>query len=191
MLNIIYCNKPCVACCSVWHRTTTVHLVILMWITSSKISWVLQLTAWLAIAAQWSGLIVLCNVQRIVTNHTESQFFQERRAALPSPFTGGWLHMCSFRKCINRILSTLFSSTSVLFSCTPFGTTLTGTYIASFSEDEHRTVQQICWLTHVCLPQDLVIVLLINFKWSWNWGCHHFLISHLYLMSTCILFSVL
>ena len=125
MLNIIYCNKPCVACCSVWHRTTTVHLVILMWITSSKISWVLQLTAWLAIAAQWSGLIVLCNVQRIVTNHTESQFFQERRAAMPSPFTvtGGWLHMCSFKKCIthshpvNLIFCPLFLHTFWHMSC--------------------------------------------------------------------------
>ena len=33
-------NLLWVACCSVWHRTTTVHLVILMWITSCKISWV-------------------------------------------------------------------------------------------------------------------------------------------------------
>ena len=40
----------------------------------------------------------MCNVQHLVTNHTESQVSQERRAALPSPFTGGWLHMCSFRK---------------------------------------------------------------------------------------------
>ena len=28
----------------------------------------------------------------------ESQISQERREALPSPFTGGWLHMCSFKK---------------------------------------------------------------------------------------------
>ena len=30
--------------------------------------------------------------------------------------------MCSFKKIITHILSTLFCSTSVLFSCTPFGT---------------------------------------------------------------------
>ena len=65
----------------------------------------------------------MCNVQHLVTNHTESQISQERRAALPSPFTGGWLHMCSSKKALlTHILSTLFSSTSVLFSCTPFGT---------------------------------------------------------------------
>ena len=55
-----------------------------------------QLAAWLA--AQWCGLVVMCNVQHLVTNHTESQISQEQRAALPSPFTGGWLHMCSFKK---------------------------------------------------------------------------------------------
>ena len=67
--------------------------------------------------------ITLCNVQHNVTNHIESQISCKRRAALPSPFTGGWLHMCTFKKCIiTHILSTLFSSTSVLFSCTPFGT---------------------------------------------------------------------
>ena len=40
----------------------------------------------------------MCNVQHLVTNHTESQISQEWRAALPSPFTGGWLHMCSLKK---------------------------------------------------------------------------------------------
>ena len=50
----------------------------------------MQLT-WLA--AQWCGLAVTCNVQHIVTNHTECQISQERRAALPSPITGAWLHM--------------------------------------------------------------------------------------------------
>ena len=118
MLNNIYYNKLCIACCSVRHRTTTIHLVIFMWITSCKISWVF---AWLA--AQWCGLVVMCNVQHFVTNHTESQISQEWRAALPSPFTGRWLHMCSLKNALlTHILSTLFSSTSVLFSCTPFGT---------------------------------------------------------------------
>ena len=80
-----------------------------------------QLTAWLA--AQWCGLVVMCSVQHIVINHMESQISQERRAALPSPFTGGWLHMCSLKNALlTHILSTLFSSTSVFFSCTPFGT---------------------------------------------------------------------
>ena len=80
----------------------------------------LQLTAWLA--AQWCGLVVMYSVQHIVINHTESQISQERRAALPSPFTGGWLHMCSLKNALlTHNLSTLFSSTSVLFSCTPFG----------------------------------------------------------------------
>ena len=65
----------------------------------------------------------MCNIQHLVTNHTESRISQERRAALPSPFTGGWLHMCSSKNALlTHILSTLFSSTSVLFSCTPFGT---------------------------------------------------------------------
>ena len=100
MLNIIYYNKLCVACCSVWHRTTTVHLVILMWIISCKISWVFAVNC--MVAAQWRGLVVMCNVQHLVTNHTESQISQERRAALPSPFTGGWLHMYSFKKCITH-----------------------------------------------------------------------------------------
>ena len=66
----------------------------------------------------------MCNVQHIVTNHTEIQISQERRAALPSHLTGGWLYMCTLKKnaLLTHILSTLFSSTSVLFSCTPFGT---------------------------------------------------------------------
>ena len=64
----------------------------------------------------------MCNVQHLVTNHTESQISQEQRAALPSPFTGGWLPMCSFKNALlTHILSTLFSSTSVLFSCAPAG----------------------------------------------------------------------
>ena len=93
MLNIIYSNK---ACCSVWHGTTTVHLVILMGITSCKISWVFAVNCMISSTVMWA----CCNVyvQHIVTNHTESQISQERRAALPSPFTGGWLHMCSFKK---------------------------------------------------------------------------------------------
>ena len=32
----------------------------------------------------------MCNVQHLVTNHTQSQISQERRAALPSPFTA-WM----------------------------------------------------------------------------------------------------
>ena len=35
----------------------------------------------------------MCNVEHIVTNHTESQIYQEQRATLPSPFTGGSLHV--------------------------------------------------------------------------------------------------
>ena len=35
----------------------------------------------------------MCNVQHIVTNHIAGQISQEWRAALPSPFTGGWLHV--------------------------------------------------------------------------------------------------
>ena len=94
MLNIIYCNKLCVACCSVWHRTTAVHMVILMWIISCKISWVFAVNCLISSTVIWA----CCNVQHLVTNHTESQISQERRAALPSPFTGGWLHMCSLKK---------------------------------------------------------------------------------------------
>jgi len=94
ILNIIYCNKPCLAWCSVWHRTTTVHLVILMWITFCKSFWVFAVNCMInTITAQWCELVVMCNVQHIVTNHTESQIF---------PFTGGWLHMSSFKKCITH-----------------------------------------------------------------------------------------
>ena len=74
MLNVIHCNKPCVACCSVRHRTTPVHLVILMWITSCKI-----ITAWLA--ALWCGFVAMCNVQHIVTNHTESQVYSGTKSS--------------------------------------------------------------------------------------------------------------
>ena len=65
----------------------------------------------------------MCNVQHLVTNHTESQISQEQRAAQPSLFTGGWLHHVFIQKnaLLTYILSTWFSSTSVLFSCTPFG----------------------------------------------------------------------
>ena len=65
--------------------------------------------------ACYAWVVAMCNGQHIVTNHTESQISQEWRAALPSPFIGGWLHMCSFKKCITHSLSTLFSSTSVHF----------------------------------------------------------------------------
>ena len=57
-LNIIYCNKLCVACCSVWHRTITVHLVILMWITSCKISWVFTVNCMISSTVMWA----CCNV---------------------------------------------------------------------------------------------------------------------------------
>ena len=123
MLNIIYCNKPCIACCSVWHRTTTVHLVILMWITSCKISWVFAVNCMISSTVMWA----CCNVLDTYSWYChkshwncESQISQERGAALPSHFTGGWLHMCSFKKMHyslhTHILSTLFSSTSVIFS---------------------------------------------------------------------------
>ena len=94
MLNIISCNKLCLASCSVWHRTITVHLVILMSITSCKISWVFAVICMISSTVMWA----CCNVQHLVTNNTESQISQEQRAALPSPFTGGWLHMCSLKK---------------------------------------------------------------------------------------------
>ena len=98
MLNVIYSNKLCIACCFLWHRTT-IHLVSWWYSCGSHLVRSVgfsQLTAWLA--AQWCGLVVMCNVQHFVTNHIESQISQERRAALPSPFTGGWLHMCSLKK---------------------------------------------------------------------------------------------
>ena len=113
------CNKPCVACCSVWHRTTTVHLVILMWITSCKISWIFAVNCMISSTVMWA----CCNVQHFITNHTESQISQEWRAALPSPFTGGWLHMCSFIKMHYSLTSCqLYILVPVLFSCARFGT---------------------------------------------------------------------
>ena len=120
MLNVIYYNKLCIAlaCCSVWHRTTTVYLVRLMCITSCKISWVFTVNYMISSTVMWACCNV--NIQHFVTNHTESQISQERIAALPSPFTGGWLHMCSLKKCITHSYPVnLFSSTSVLFSCIP------------------------------------------------------------------------
>ena len=54
MLNVIYCNKLCVAWCSVWHRTTTVDLVILMWITSCKISWVFTVNFMISSTVMWA-----------------------------------------------------------------------------------------------------------------------------------------
>ena len=65
----------------------------------------------------------MCNVQHIVTNHTEtseSQISQEQRAALPST-VDDLTCVHSKNALLTHILSTLFSSTSVLFSCTPFG----------------------------------------------------------------------
>ena len=58
MLNVIYYNKLCVACCSVRHRTTTVHLVILMWIISCKISWVFTVNCMISSTVMWA----CCNV---------------------------------------------------------------------------------------------------------------------------------
>ena len=58
MLNVIYCNKLWVACCSVQHRTTTVYLVILMWITSCKISWVFTVNCMISNTVMWA----CCNV---------------------------------------------------------------------------------------------------------------------------------
>ena len=67
----------------------------------------------------------MCNVQHIVTNHTEtseSQISQEQRAALLLPsLVDDFIHVHSENALLTHILSTLFSSTSVLFSCTPFG----------------------------------------------------------------------
>ena len=71
-------QQTTVACCSVWHRTT-VHLVILMWITSCKISWVFKVNCMVSSTVMWACY----NVQHIVTNHSESQISQEGRAALP------------------------------------------------------------------------------------------------------------
>ena len=124
MLNVIqHCNNLCIACYSVGHRTTTVHLVIFMRImritTLTSSVGILQLTAWLA--AQWCGLVVTCNVQHIVTNHTEGQISQneEQHCLLPS-LGDDFTCIHPENALLTHILSTLFSSTSVLFSCTPF-----------------------------------------------------------------------
>ena len=87
-----------------------------------------QLTVWLA--APWCGLVVMCNVQHFVTNHTESQFLRnkEQHCLLPS-LVDDFTCVHSKNALLNHILSTLFSSTSVLFSCTPFGTKLSWLYI--------------------------------------------------------------
>ena len=108
MLNIINCNKTCVACCSVWHRTTTEY---------SYGSHLARSVGFLQLTAQWCGLVVMCNVQHIVTDHTASQISQERRAALPSPLTGGWFHMCSFKKSITHShpVNVIFSYLCPLF----------------------------------------------------------------------------
>ena len=63
----------------------------------------------------------MCNVQHIVTNHTESQISQEQRAPLPS-LVDDFTCVHSENALLTNILSTLFSSTSVPFSCPPFGT---------------------------------------------------------------------
>ena len=110
------------AWCSVWHRTTTVHLVIFMRITSCRFSGILQLTAWLA--AQWCGLVVMCYyVQHIVTITLKVTFIgnKEQHCHLPS-LVDDFACVHSKNALLSHILSTLFSSTSVLFSCTPFGT---------------------------------------------------------------------
>ena len=92
MLNIIHCNKSCIAYYSVWYRTTTVHLVIFMWITSCKFSWYFAVNCMISSRVMWA----YCH-----KSHWRSNF-SEGRAALPSPFNGGWLHMCSFRKYITH-----------------------------------------------------------------------------------------
>ena len=52
----------------------------------------LQLTAWSA--AQWCELVVMCNVNILsqITLVITGQIYWERKAALPSPFTSGWLY---------------------------------------------------------------------------------------------------
>ena len=73
MLNVIYYNKLCVACCSVWHRTTTVHLVILMWITSCKISWVFAVNCMISSTVMWVCCNVLCSTS-CHKSHWKSNF---------------------------------------------------------------------------------------------------------------------
>ena len=119
MLNVIYCNKLCVACCSVWHRTTTVHWVILMWITFCKINWVFAVNCMISSTVMWA----CCNVQHLVANHTEKSNFSGTKSS--TAFSLHWWmtsHVFIQKNALlTHILSTLFSSTSVLFSCTPFG----------------------------------------------------------------------
>ena len=52
-----------------------------------------SLTAWSA--AQWYELVVMCNVNILsqITLVITGQIYWERKAALPSPFTSGWLYM--------------------------------------------------------------------------------------------------
>ena len=52
-----------------------------------------SLTAWSA--AQWCELVVMCNVNILsqITLVITGQIYWERKAALPSPFTSGWLYM--------------------------------------------------------------------------------------------------
>jgi len=67
----------------------------------------------------------MCNVQHLVTNHTEVKFLrnEEQHCLLPS-LVDDFTCVHSKNALITHILSTLFSSTSVLFSCTPFGTNI-------------------------------------------------------------------
>ena len=57
-----------------WCRTTTVHLVILMWIISCKIGWVFAVNCMISSTVMYR-LVVMCNVEHIVTNHTEIQLY--------------------------------------------------------------------------------------------------------------------
>ena len=97
----------------------------------------LQLTAWLA--AQWCGLVVMYNDQHLVTNHTKSQISQERRAVLPSPFTGRCLHMCSLKKCITHSQVT----TCQLYFLVPLSSFLA--HLLALSHMQMNSRKQVMW----------------------------------------------
>ena len=120
-LNVIHCNNSCIACYSVWHRTTTVHLVIFMWITSCKFSWYLH-------DLQHSDVgLLLCvmlnmNILSQMTLKLKVKFpvKEEQHCLLPSR-VDGFTCVHSENALLIHTLSIWFSSTSILFSCTPFG----------------------------------------------------------------------
>ena len=97
----------------------------------------------------------MCNVQHNVTNHTETtvkvKFLrnEEQHCLLPS-LVDDFTCVHSKNALLTHILSTLFSSTSVLFSCTPFG--IKSLYIllsSSSSQDRGKSL----WVSQDSKPQ--------------------------------------